>query len=104
MRHGTVLTSSAVGKKINEINIPNLDQKYFIFRPSMIEGVNELEFAGSVMPIMAENEILYAEQPLLAIIGPDYEGAEIVRRSIEVNTGEDVTLSEDEPCCPNTGD
>lgn len=95
MRHGTVLTSSAVGKKINEINIPNLDQKYFIFRPSMIEGVNELEFAGSVMPIMAENEILYAEQPLLAIIGPDYEGAEIVRRSIEVNTGEDVTLSED---------
>ena len=95
MRHGIVLTSRYAGKKIKDIRLPELDQKYFILTPDALEGENTLDFAGSVMPVMAKDEILYEEEPILAVIAPDFESAEIVRRAIEVIPGDDITLDND---------
>ena len=83
MRYGVIYTSENAGRRIKEIKIPELDQKYFILKASSLQGENMLDFAGSEMPLMADDEIRYPEEPVLAIIAPDFESAAIVKKEIE---------------------
>lgn len=94
MRYGLIYTSSEVGRKIKEIKIPELDQKYFILRAESLQGENLLEFAGSQMPVMAKNAVMYEEEPIVAVIAPDYESAAIARREIAIETGEEEISEE----------
>lgn len=96
MRYGVIYTSENAGRRIKEIKIPELDQKYFILKASSLQGENMLDFAGSEMPLMTDDEIRYPEEPVLAIIAPDFESAAIVKKEIEVETEEEGIL-DDEP-------
>lgn len=90
MRYGIICTSKDVGKKIKDIKIPDLDQKYLIIKAEDLEGENSLDFAGSTMPVMAQDEIRYQEQPVLAIIAPDFESAAIAKREVTIETEDDI--------------
>ncbi len=95
MRYGLICTSPDAGKKIADIRIPASDQKYFILRPDMLQGVNEMDFSGSRMPVMADGVIMYPEMPVLAVVAPDYESAALALRDIKIVTGEKTEESKE---------
>ena len=95
MRYGQLYTSDEAGKKISEINIPEFDQKFLVMKAGDLLGENKLSLAGSEMPIMADGSVLYPEQPLVALIAPDYESATIAMRSISVSFSEESEEEEE---------
>ena len=95
MRYGRLYTSDEAGKKISEINIPEFDQKFLVMKAGDLLGDNKLSLAGSEMPIMADGSVLYPEQPLVALIAPDYESATIAMRSISVSFSEESEEEEE---------
>lgn len=88
MRFGILLTSNESNVEIRNIKMPELEQKYYVLKADDIPGENRIDIFGTKIPILAEEAIHYKGEAILAIFGPDYESTEILKRQIEIETGE----------------
>ena len=85
MRCGLVMKSKVAGVRLKGFKIPSFDQRFLVITSEDISD-NSISLFGSTMPILADSEITYIGQPLLAVFGPEFESVELLMRQIEVET------------------
>lgn len=85
MRCGLVMRSKVAGVRLKGFKLPSFDQRFLILTAENIEN-NSISLLGGTMPILADKEITYIGQPLIAVFGPDFESVELLIRQIEVET------------------
>ncbi len=96
------MRSKVAGVKLKGFKLPSFDQRFLILTAEDIAD-NSISLLGGTMPILADKEITYIGQPVLAVFGPDFESVELLIRQIEIETepfGEDEGTMQDDDTPP----
>jgi len=84
MIYARTLRSTKARAKIISINIPKLQDGYYIVDKSDVPGRNRVKIMFYDMPFFAEDEVNYIGEPILLVVGPDREEILNILSSIEV--------------------
>ena len=88
MRFGCIVSTDEAGCEIRNVVMPELDQKYTAITADDIPGNNDIDIFGTRIPLLAKDELHFKGEAIMALFGPDYESAEILKRQIIIETGE----------------
>ena len=81
--YGVVLNSGKAGVRIKNISLPDLGERYFTLRKQDFPSNGVLSvFSGSV-PVLSEDNILFPQQPVMAVFGPDNESVAMQAKNIQ---------------------
>ena len=94
MRCGIILRAPVSHGRIAEIKLPAQDPRFLVITGKDFAGSNSLNFFGTTAPLLAEDRILYKNQPVLVMFAPDYESAAIKLREVELKIVDDSTEDE----------
>ena len=87
---GTVLCSTVDNARIRAVKLPDLDKRFTVLRASDLLGENVFSMLDGTMPILADDNVLFRGQPILAIFGPDYEAVSLAARETVIEYDESV--------------
>ena len=104
MHYGVIHHAQKLGK-ISVFNTPELDERFLTLRSEDLLGSNLFDICDSSFPILAQEEISYLGQPLIAVFGPDYESVLKICQNIKYTTipiTKDNYLFDEVPIPPET--
>ncbi|MBQ0070277.1 MAG: hypothetical protein KBS81_00220, partial [Spirochaetales bacterium] len=101
MRCGMVLYAQEGNLKLDGFELPELDSRFFVLTAKDIPGENAVRIMGAEVPLLADEYIDYAGQPLLVLFGPDYETTELALEKIKVKAHQEKRESDDEENFPD---
>ena len=80
--YGVTINSGKAGVRIKDIRLPDLGERYFILRKQDFPSNGVLSvFSGSV-PVLSEDNILFPQQAVMAVFGPDNESVALQAKNI----------------------
>lgn len=88
MHFGEIITSTTDLAQIGAIELPKLGDKFNLLRAEDIPGLNAMSAFGTTMPLLAAHKITYLDQPIMVIMGPDYESVTIAIRDTRIQYAE----------------
>ena len=81
--YGIVINSTQAGVRIKDIRLPELGERYFTLRKEDFHSCGVLSvFSGSI-PALSEDSILFPQQAVMALFGPDSESVSLQAQKIE---------------------
>ena len=83
--HGMVTTSSIGAGRIDEIQLPELDNNFILVGTRDIPGTNRVRVLDNSIPLLTSSEVSYRRQPILAIFGFDTESVQLKSREINIS-------------------
>ncbi|MCR5731699.1 MAG: molybdopterin-dependent oxidoreductase [Sphaerochaetaceae bacterium] len=92
--YGTLLLAKAAAEDITSLTLPENSHCTPITWED-IPGVNSIQIFSGSMPILANNTISYKGQPILAMIGPDYESSILAIKATKLETKKRETAGEE---------
>lgn len=84
--YGTLVTCPSAGVRISTLETGEFDERYFTLRKSDFDEDATLALFNGTMPLLSEDEILYPDQAVLALFGPDAESVQLASRQIKLET------------------
>ena len=84
MRCGVILHAAKGGVRISKIDAPEMDPRFLMLAGSDIPGDNTLTLFSNARPIIADGDIAYPGQAVLALFASDYESALLMSKEIKV--------------------
>lgn len=96
MRCGVILHAAKGGVRISKIDAPEMDPRFLMLAGSDIPGDNTLTLFSNARPIIADGDIAYPGQAVLALFASDYESALLMSKEIKIET-EPIESKEEQP-------
>ena len=83
--YGTLITANSSKKaRVTGIEIPDLGERYFTLRRSDLKDDAVLTVFSGTLPVLSEESILYPQQPVMALFGPDSESVGLLSKDIRL--------------------
>ncbi len=73
MIFGQLVRSSIPRGTVTSITLPNLSKDFIVISAQDIPGSNSVRVLDETIPLLSGDHIIYRDQPILAIFGPDQE-------------------------------
>jgi len=83
--HGLIVRSDAASGAIQAIHMPRLPANTFALGARDIPGENRLELFGGHMPLLADEEVRYAGEPVLLLAGPNRDTLRSLAERIRIS-------------------
>ena len=84
--YGTLICTGMSGVRLTGITIPELSERYFTLRRADFPGECVLSLFEGTIPVLSEDKILYPQQAVMAIFGPDNESVKLLSRQVGFET------------------
>ena len=87
--YGTLITANSSKKaRVTGIKIPDLGERYFTLRRSDLKDDAVLTVFSGTLPVLSEESVLYPQQPVMALFGPDSESVGLLSKDIRLTLSE----------------
>ena len=86
--YGTLVSTGMENVKLTGIGLPELSDRYFTLRRSDFAGDCVLSVFDGTIPVLSEEKILYPQQAVMALFGPDNESVKLLARQVTFDTAE----------------
>lgn len=86
---GVLITSDIARGRFDKIIVPEADSSFVIVAPRDIPGSNRVRVLNAQTPLLSSGTIIYRDQPLLALFGPNRESTLLKAQEISVSYVED---------------
>ncbi len=85
MLFGQLVRSSIPKGNIASISLPKLSDDFIVITAQDIPGSNSIKVFDETIPLLSGDHIIYKDQPILAIFGPDRESVHQATLQVNIN-------------------
>ncbi len=85
MLFGQLVRSSIPKGSVASITLPKLSDDFIVITAQDIPGSNSIKVFDETIPLLSGDHIIYREQPILAVFGPDRESVHQAAMQVTIN-------------------